>query len=390
MAAPFLAPAPVRRRAWLSRALFQVHLWTGLAVGLYAVAISLSGSILVYAPQLGEWAHQELRQVAASDVAGREVLGPSEALDRVRQVLQGRPLLNIQVAAEPRQAHVVGLLEQREYRVVFVHPITGQVSAPVHGRGAVIGWLERLHSNFFSGRPGRVANGIGGLLLVLLAATGLVIWWPGRGRVARALRIDWGAGWKRVVFDLHNALGVWLVVPVLVLSVTGAYFTWPQGYRDLVSRVSPVTSRAAPRSTEPPVAGAVVSLDAVIAQARRAEPALRSLRVDLPGGPRAPYVVVAARHPADNPRRSTTTFVDRYSGAVLEVRRGSQAQTWGDTVVEWLAPLHTGHFGGPVVHAVWALLGLAPTFLFLTGLVMWWNRVVVPRRRRARRSEAGA
>ena len=32
--------------------LFQVHLWTGLAVGLYIVAICVSGSVLVYRNEL--------------------------------------------------------------------------------------------------------------------------------------------------------------------------------------------------------------------------------------------------------------------------------------------------------------------------------------------------
>ncbi len=321
----------------------------------------------------------------ARELEGRQPLTPSQAIERVRAALPGRTLLNVQVAARPHEAHVVGLLEAREYRVVFVHPVTGTVSRPVYGRGAIIGWLDRLHSNFFSGRPGRVANGIGGLLLVLLAATGLVIWWPGRSQVSRALRIDWSAGWKRVVFDVHNALGVWLLVPVLVLSVTGAYFTWPQAYRDLVSRFSPVSRLPAPRSGEPSQPGARIDIDAMIDAAQRANPDRHVIRVDLPGGPRSPYVIVAGRHPGEGSRTATTTFVDRHSGAVLEVRRGSQARTWGDTVVEWLGPLHSGHFGGPVVHALWAVLGLAPTVLFVTGLLMWWNRVIVPRRRRGRR-----
>ncbi len=76
MASPASAPVSARRVSWLRRALFQVHLWTGLAVGLYAVAISVSGSILVYAPQLGEWAHRDLRAVAVADVEGRHVLTP--------------------------------------------------------------------------------------------------------------------------------------------------------------------------------------------------------------------------------------------------------------------------------------------------------------------------
>ncbi len=76
MASPPLPPVSARRVIWLRRALFQVHLWTGLAVGLYALAISVSGSILVYAPQLGEWAHRDLRAVALADVEGRDVVTP--------------------------------------------------------------------------------------------------------------------------------------------------------------------------------------------------------------------------------------------------------------------------------------------------------------------------
>src|SRR5712691_2325964 len=36
------------QRVWFRRALFQVHLWAGVAIGLYVIAISLSGSILVF------------------------------------------------------------------------------------------------------------------------------------------------------------------------------------------------------------------------------------------------------------------------------------------------------------------------------------------------------
>lgn len=363
-----------------------MHLWAGLAIALYTIAISVSGSILVYGAQLGARAHAEWREVPRASVEGRQVVTTAQAVALVRQSLPGRTVLNVQAPAQPWRAHIVGLLEQKEYRVVFVHPLTGVVSPPVHGRGPVIGWLDRLHSNFFSGRSGRVANGIGGLLLVAVALTGLVIWWPGRGRVWRALRVDWGAGWKRIVFDLHHAVGAWLLIPVLVLSVTGAYFTWPQVYRDVVGRFSPLTRRAAPRSTVPAVPGAAVDLDALVARVRAAEPGRPWVRVDLPGGARAPYVLVASAAPDAPGRDATTTFADQYSGKVLEVRHGSGATTRGDVIVEWLVPLHSGHFGGPVVHAVWALMGLAPTALVITGVLMWWNRVIVPRRRGSARA----
>ena len=40
------------QRVWLRRAIFQVHLWTGLALGLYIVVLSATGSALVYRREL--------------------------------------------------------------------------------------------------------------------------------------------------------------------------------------------------------------------------------------------------------------------------------------------------------------------------------------------------
>src|SRR5207253_8932205 len=37
---------------WARRALFQIHLWSGLGVGIYLVLISVTGSFLVYRIEL--------------------------------------------------------------------------------------------------------------------------------------------------------------------------------------------------------------------------------------------------------------------------------------------------------------------------------------------------
>ena len=56
----------------------------------------------------------------------------------------------------------------------------------------------------------------------------------------------------------------------------------------------------------------------------------------------------------------------------------------GDIVLQWLPRLHFGRWRDPVwgpwLKAVWAVVGVVPAALFVTGLIMWWNRVV--RRRR--------
>src|SRR5262245_33308104 len=43
------------QRVGLRRALFQIHLWSGIALGLCIVMLSLTGSLLVYRNDLNRW-----------------------------------------------------------------------------------------------------------------------------------------------------------------------------------------------------------------------------------------------------------------------------------------------------------------------------------------------
>jgi uncharacterized iron-regulated membrane protein len=43
-----------------------------------------------------------------------------------------------------------------------------------------------------------------------------------------------------------------------------------------------------------------------------------------------------------------------------------------------LHAVHVGNFAGWPVKALWVALGLTPPLLFVTGFLMWWNRVLRP------------
>ena len=40
------------KSVWLRKALFQIHLWTGIALGLYVFVISITGSAIVFRNEL--------------------------------------------------------------------------------------------------------------------------------------------------------------------------------------------------------------------------------------------------------------------------------------------------------------------------------------------------
>jgi uncharacterized iron-regulated membrane protein len=76
-----------------------------------------------------------------------------------------------------------------------------------------------------------------------------------------------------------------------------------------------------------------------------------------------------------------TNLVERFSDP-----EGVYGERPGDIALAWLSRLHFGRWRdptwGPYFKAAWAVVGLVPAVMFVTGVWMWWNRVV--RRRAAR------
>lgn len=377
------------RRTFLRRALFQIHLWVGIGLGVYVFLICVSGSALVFHHELAEMALAGYHHVPADEkpdaANGRRGLTLSE----VAAIMgRDRPDLRILSIRPPERADgtfEAGVLSNRKYHLAYVHPVTGAITGPVPPGGAVLSFLHELHANLLSlAGMGRWLNGIGGGFLFLLCVTGIIIWWPGRGRAARAMTVDRRANWKRINLDLHNATGFWLLLPIAVLAITGSYFTWPQQYRAAVASVLPVTpakpvkSDTAQKGKTPPP-----SIDALVERARAEVPGLSLVRVGVPTGPEQVYTVflrdAGSSGDPEAPRTMTRVQFDRYTGALLQIARPGDPRTSGDTVIQWIGPLHTGNYGGVIVKSLYVVIGLAPALLFVTGFVIWWRRVVVQR-----------
>ncbi len=84
-----------------------------------------------------------------------------------------------------------------------------------------------------------------------------------------------------------------------------------------------------------------------------------------------------------------TVYLDSFSGATLRVN-DPHAVGFTARLLRFIEPLHFGKFGGWLTKLLWVLLGLLPTFLFFSGVVMWWNRTRGARRvvaKKAHRTE---
>ena len=286
-----------------------MHLWSGIALGLYILMISATGSVLVYRNELFRAA--TARPILSKGSGPR--LTDAQLAEAARRLYPGYQVARISRARNLDQAVDVSLSRGHATKMRLFDPRSGSDLGNSVPTGIwLVSKLIDLHDNLLAGPNGRKVNGAGALASLALTVTGLAIWWPGIQKWPRSLTLHRGVGWKRMNWHLHSMIGFWSLGFMLVFGLSGIYLSLPEPLQDLADRLEPPTAANA------------------------------GVRI-------------------------------------------------GDRIIYWLAYLHFGRINGigipcsgpgfcdQATKAVWAIFGLAPAVMFVTGAIMWWNRVLRPR-----------
>jgi len=301
---------------WLRKAIFQVHVWCGVGIGLYVLVVSVTGSIAVYRNELYVAASRDPIVIAQSGPR----LTDDELNAAATRAHPGYTVTGISGGQNPNQPVTISLNGRSGPKDRLFNPYTGEDLGDSAPLGIlVVSRLLDLHDNLFAGDTGRSINGLGAFFVIGLALTGIVVWWPGIKMWRRSLMVHRNVGWRRFTWDLHSMIGFWSLAFIVLFGLSGAYLGNPQPFQDFADWVQPPTAENA-----------------------------------------------------------GTRIVDQ--------------------VIYWLAYLHFGRINGigipchgpglcdQATKLTWALVGLAPAAMFVTGTVMWWNRVVRKKFRKNERS----
>src|SRR5271170_6942915 len=106
---------------WVRKAFFQVHLWIGIGIGLYVALISISGSAIVYRPQLIKIFARHPQHLAVSGAP----LSRQELKQRVQQDYAGYTIDNIFTSTKPYLPTLVSMTHGGSYISRLYNPYTG-------------------------------------------------------------------------------------------------------------------------------------------------------------------------------------------------------------------------------------------------------------------------
>jgi hypothetical protein len=184
------------------RALFQVHLWLGLIAGSYIFVVCMSGAALVFRIDMQRTLHPDLFTASSAGPAAN----PVAIMESVTRSYPGEKLSGIDAPTTERPTYLAYTSSGEDFRALLLDPVTATMLGEIP-KTSFVRTLQDLHFDLLGGRPGRIVNGIGATALTFMCVTGLVIWWPGRGSWRRSFLIDWRRHWKRIIWDLHSAVG---------------------------------------------------------------------------------------------------------------------------------------------------------------------------------------
>jgi uncharacterized iron-regulated membrane protein len=220
---------------WFRRALFQVHLWMGIGLGLYILVISVSGSAIVLRPQFSRWfTPSEVVSTEGSELTGAAL----EA--RIGEVYADHTVTRVVPSTREGRATYVALANAEGEEVTrFFDQFAGEdLGSTYPWPVATMEWLTRLHDELLLGREGRKLNGIGGALFLLMTVSGVIIWWQGSRRWKDGLLIRRNST-RSFNWQLHSFLGFWTLLLMFVWGLSSVYFAWPEPFDAIIDAMDP-------------------------------------------------------------------------------------------------------------------------------------------------------
>jgi uncharacterized iron-regulated membrane protein len=286
-AAPPADPASARRprrpdpdrtaRGRFLRRVWRLHFYAGMIAGPVLLLLSLTGLVILYTDPIQSVLHRDLYSVterATTVDLDRQVASALSSVGDGAEVVSVTP-----PPAADRSTRVDVLREGGDTaRSVYVDPYTGDVLGSMTEGDDVVGLANRLHGFLNNdavtvplpslahlvdptNHPSAVVDiPLGSLVIeivtvwtLVLAISGIFLWWPRRSeRGKRLFSVRWSKGGRVRWRDLHAVSGVGLVGILVAFVVSGMPWSdyWGEDWRAVASTVTP---SAEPEYTSSPV-----------------------------------------------------------------------------------------------------------------------------------------
>jgi len=366
----------------------KVHLWVGMATGLVLSVVGITGAVYLFQPEVDAWLYEDLYRPSRQG----EAMSAQALTRRVEGHFDGAQVQSVQWPNRERRTYMFKLFGDPGWH--HFDQYTGEYLG-TRPPSTFFTVVRDIHTSLTMGTVGRYITGVSSLLLALaLVSSGLFLWLPRRlAHLGKRLTVKWGGKAKRVNYDLHNALGFYFAIPLVLLSLTGAYFVFPNAVQSGFNAVT-FSEAAKPQPTltsTPTPSQDPLTVHEALERMDDLYPSMYKRNMWMPSDSTGTISMAFMNINRIQPGPLVRAFVkvDQYSGEVLDMDRPSERPRGTRWLRNYLFPIHFGEVGGLATRILAFFVALTPAVLFVTGVYIWYS----PGRRRKsieKKSQAGS
>ena len=359
----------------MRRLLVKTHRYLGIALGIFYVFLGLTGSILTFYPEIDSFLNPQLNIRSSDKIQNIDlVLGNSQA------VYPEKFLHSIFLTSDERRFYQVWFTPSSKDTSlmweVMVHPDSAKVlghrqAVPVYefNKENLVNTIYTLHLLMFVGQSSYIFLGACGIFFLITLVIGVCLWWPTTKNVLISFSIKRGASSYRRAFDLHRVFGIYGLVFLFVISISGIYLSLPTqvehilGVNDEFQKPTGLVNTYKPGNLN--LDGVLRHTSSLVSDKLK----LKSVWMpsELSNFWRVTYI--------DSENIGSTgseviLMIDAKTGLVVSMDRYEKKNNIKQ-ILSWQLPLHSGKAFGVWGRIAVFVTGLLPLILFITGLIIW-------------------
>jgi uncharacterized iron-regulated membrane protein len=367
------------------------HLWLGLLSAIVVIVVCLSGCLYAFRQQVNDYAD---RDCVKTKTEGKAFF-PIDSLVSVFEKQYGthnRILIpewndnrSIQISAGDRDGGITACY----------HPETGEfLGVKKNGAEAFFRFILDVHRNLAMGETGKFISGVATLIFLFMLISGFVLWFPAKlSQFKNSFAIKWKARFYRLNYDLHNVLGFYSMLMLVLIAVTGLYvsFTWVKNGLIVSMGGESIVVSEDNTALKEKLANAFSNLMDAVTQEPSAEEQKTLRYEDLLAQTNALYPndgSISISKSNDELKITTIIKNDRNnwlnfyvpnkiefgkSGEVIKQSRYADLPLH-EQFVAVAKPLHTGEIMGLWSTILYFIISLIAASLPITGFIIWWKK----------------
>jgi len=204
---------------------FKVHWFLGIFLGFFLILTALSGAVLSFEQEIKDFANKKLYR--AGNIK-KEPFIPSQII----QTINNRyPKMKVMTIIDDKRASlpIVRLLRPgqkgHEAMLYSVNPKTKEIKLLKAERMFI--FMNDFHRRFLLGFIGEQGVAFLTVMLLVLGISGIYLYWGQlRRRFIKAIKIDFTKKGRAFLYQLHSAIGIWLIPWYFLISLTGLYWSY--------------------------------------------------------------------------------------------------------------------------------------------------------------------